>query len=669
MLPPSILSLLAVAAAAFFFLTFPAFSAPVDEQYVECGRQFSCGNIRNASYPFWGSPVPFYCGLPEFKLVCEDGVTTMEIASQKYRVLGIDHDNHTLRLSRSDLYDNICPSKIVNATMNYLFTYTRDFGNLTLFYNCSSANTSVASGKFGCYGSDAYNESNYYTIGSVPSGGEFGSCRASLTIPVLPTASEILMENKTSSLGEVIKEGFEVQWVVDQTACVECRSSGGQCGYNTSFFHPICFCPDRTDQLRCPSGSGSKLNVEAGVLIGVIMLGLGSIVGTIFLIHRSTRRSTLNSVIFFWRKKSPGTDRVEAFLEKCKDFAPKRYSYKDIKKMTSSFRDKLGQGGYGSVYKGKLPDGSLVAVKILSESKGDGEEFLNEVASISRTSHVNIVTLLGFCSEGLKRALVYECMPNGSLEKYIFAQDRAMDVDQLGWEKIYQIAIGVAHGLDYLHRGCNSRILHLDIKPQNILLDQDYCPKISDFGLSKLSNRKESTMSMMGARGTVGYIAPEVFSRNFGVVSDKSDVYSFGMMILEMVGGRRNIEAGLTNSSEVYFPHWLHSQIMSEEDLKLQWNMNETGKEVVEKMIQVGLWCVQTYPRNRPSMDRVVDMLERWHEALQVPPKPFPSSPPAPHINPATSTPLHSSQCSTEPPSHYSLREGRQSIVDKLATV
>ncbi|KAL3719444.1 hypothetical protein ACJRO7_004412 [Eucalyptus globulus] len=652
MLRPSIPHLLAAAGAA-FLSTFPTSLAAVDERYVDCGRQFSCGNIRNASFPFWGSPQPFYCGLPEFKLLCEDGVATMEIASQKYQVLEIDHNNHILRLSRLDFYDSLCPPRIVNATMNYLFKPTSDFGNLTLFYNCSSVNTSVASGKFSCYGNDAYNESNYYTIGSVPSGGEFGSCHASVTIPVLPTASEILMENKTSSLGEVIREGFEVQWVVDHTACTECQSSGGRCGYNTSFFQPICFCPDRPDLLRCLSKSGSKLSMEAGILIGAIMLGLGSMVGMIFLVLCLMRKPTSKTVIFFWKKKSSGTYRMEAFLEKCGGFAPKQYSYKDVKKMTNSLRDKLGQGGYGSVYKGKLPDGSLVAVKILSESKGDGKEFLNEVASISRTSHVNIVTLLGFCSEGSKRALVYEFMPNGSLEKYIFAQDQATDVDHLGWEKIYQIAIGVAHGLEYLHRGCNSRILHLDIKPQNILLDEDFCPKISDFGLSKLSNRKESTMSMMGARGTVGYIAPEVFSRNFGVVSDKSDVYSFGMMILEMAGGRRNTEAGLTNSSEVYFPHWVHSRMTLEEDLNLQWNMNETGKEVAKKMIQVGLWCTQTYPGNRPSMDGVVDMLERRHEDLEVPPKPFPSSP-ASHINPATSTTLHSSQDSTKPLSYYS---------------
>ena len=196
--------------------------------------------------------------------------------------------------------------------------------------------------------------------------------------------------------------------------------------------------------------------------------------------------------------------------------------------MTKSFKDKLGQGGYGDVYKGKLPDNRIVKVKVLSESKGNGEEFLNEVVSISRTAHVNIVTLLGFCFEESKRALIYEFMTKGSLEKYIYNDSKLNKIPPFGWEIIYHIAIDIAHGLEYLHKGCNKQILHLDIKPQNILLDEDFCPKISDFGLTKLCNRKESTMSLVGARGTVGYIAPQVFSRNFGIVSHKSDVYAMG---------------------------------------------------------------------------------------------------------------------------------------------
>ncbi|XVF50547.1 hypothetical protein PTKIN_Ptkin04bG0110000 [Pterospermum kingtungense] len=126
---------------------------------------------------------------------------------------------------------------------------------------------------------------------------------------------------------------------------------------------------------------------------------------------------------------------------------------------------------------------------------------------------------------------------------------------RLAWEKLHEIAIGIARGLEYLHRGCSTRILHFDTKPHNILLDEDFFPKISDFGLAKQCP-KDSAISMMDARGTVGYIAPELFSRNFGKLSHKSDVYSFGMMVLEMVGGRKNIDRSADHSSEIYYPHW-----------------------------------------------------------------------------------------------------------------
>ncbi|GKE69930.1 protein kinase-like domain, concanavalin A-like lectin/glucanase domain protein [Tanacetum coccineum] len=129
--------------------------------------------------------------------------------------------------------------------------------------------------------------------------------------------------------------------------------------------------------------------------------------------------------------------------------------------MTNSFKVKLGQGGFGSVYKGKLSNGKLVAVKILSELKGNGEDFINEVASVGRTSHVNIVTLVGFCCDGHRRALIYEFMPNGSLERFIYGRETSSD-SHLGWEKLHQIAIGIARGLEYLHSGCNTRILHFD---------------------------------------------------------------------------------------------------------------------------------------------------------------------------------------------------------------
>lgn len=328
----------------------------------------------------------------------------------------------------------------------------------------------------------------------------------------------------------------------------------------------------------------------------------------------------------YFSSKTEKDQYIENFLKNYGSLAPKRYSYSDVKKMTNSFKAKLGQGGYGHVYKGRLCNGNLVAVKILNGSKGNGEDFINEVASISRTSHVNIVNLLGFCFEGHKRALVYEFMPNGSLEKFIYDGSSLTD-RQLGWEKLFQIAVGIARGLEYLHRGCNTRILHFDIKPHNILLDEDFCPKIADFGLAKLCPGKESKLSMVTARGTFGYIAPEVFCRNFGAVSYKSDVYSYGMMVSEMVGGRKNIDVEVVHTSEIYFPHWIYKQLESNNELGLHSIVNEEENEIARKMVIVSLWCIQTDPVTRPSMTTVLEMLEGSLESLQIPPKPYLISP------------------------------------------
>lgn len=311
---------------------------------------------------------------------------------------------------------------------------------------------------------------------------------------------------------------------------------------------------------------------------------------------------------------------VEAMLKQYGPLAATRYRYQDIKKMTISFKYKLGQGGNGAVYKGILNDGRLVAVKILNKLKGSGEEFVNEVISSSKTSHINIVTLLGFCYERSKRGLIYEFMPNGSLDKFIY-NEKSSNMRQLGWQKLYQIALGIARGLEYMHRGCNTRILHFDIKPHIIF--QEFCPKIADFGLAKLCLGKDSVISMLGMRGTPGYIAPEVFSRNFGGVSHKSDVYSYGMMILEMVGGRRNSDQGADRTSEKYFPQWIYNRLQLDVEIGQNGIVSQAENECTRKMVMVGMWCIQTDPSNRPSMGKVLEMLEGSLEALEIPSKPF----------------------------------------------
>jgi serine/threonine protein kinase len=305
------------------------------------------------------------------------------------------------------------------------------------------------------------------------------------------------------------------------------------------------------------------------------------------------KRGYISSNSMVWWKRDAKNDHfnTEEIIKNYGLIAPKRYTYSNLKKLTNSFKEKVGQGGYGVVYKGKLPDGRMVAVKILSVSKGNGEEFINEVASISRTSHVNIVTLLGFCYERTKRALIYEFMPNGSLDKFIYDKGSLITNHHLDSKTMFQIAVGIARGLEYLHRGCNTRILHFDIKPHNILLDEDLLPKISDFGLAKLRKTNESIVSMTGMRGTAGYIAPEVFSRYFGGVSHKSDVYSYGMLVLEMVGARKEFDSGLSETSKRYFPHGIYNKLEQGETFVTLVDIIEKEEYKVKKMIMVSLWC------------------------------------------------------------------------------
>ncbi|KAJ8775193.1 hypothetical protein K2173_020197 [Erythroxylum novogranatense] len=326
--------------------------------------------------------------------------------------------------------------------------------------------------------------------------------------------------------------------------------------------------------------------------------------------------------IYKWRRRHLSMfDNIEKFLQTQGDFMPIRYSYSDIKKITKNFKDKLGQGGYGSVYKGKLRSGRLAAIKLLGNSKSNGQDFINEVGTIGTIHHVNVVNLIGFCVQGSKRALVYEFMPNGSLDKYLFSSKVN---NSISTEKMYEISLGVAREIEYLHRGCAMQILHFDIKPHNILLDENFVPKVSDFGIAKLCEIKNTVVSLTGARGTIGYMAPELCYRHIGGVSFKADVYSFGMLLMEIAGRRKNLNAILGHSSQIYFPAWAYEQFRKGKYIELgEANATEEQNKITKKIIVVALWCIQLKPDNRPPIHKVIEMLEQDVESLELPPKPW----------------------------------------------
>jgi len=285
---------------------------------------------------------------------------------------------------------------------------------------------------------------------------------------------------------------------------------------------------------------------------------------------------------------------------------PIRYSYNDLKTATSNFSVKLGEGGFGSVYKGAVPDGTQLAVKKL-EGIGQGKkEFRVEVSIIGSIHHHHLVRLKGFCAEGSHRLLAYEYMANGSLEKWIFNKNREGFV--LDWDTRYNIALGTAKGLAYLHEDCDSKIIHCDIKPENVLLDDNFLVKVSDFGLAKLMTREQSH-AFTTLRGTRGYLAPEWITNC--AISEKSDVYSYGMVLLEIIGGRKNYDPRET-SEKTNFPSFAFK--MMEEgkvreilDSKLETNEND---ERVQTAVKVALWCIQEDMSLRPTMTKVVQMLE-----------------------------------------------------------
>ncbi|CAJ2651511.1 unnamed protein product [Trifolium pratense] len=377
------------------------------------------------------------------------------------------------------------------------------------------------------------------------------------------------------------------------------------------------------------TGGSSKTNLRLVIWIaGTLMFTAGFIIFIVLIIYKRKRYHILVKRLVFKKTKNYIDHNVEDFIQSYNLSVPiKQYRYSEVKRMTNSFRDKLGQGGYGVVYKASLLDGRQVAVKVINESKGNGEEFINEVASISRTSHVNIVSLLGFCYEN-KRALIYEFMSNGSLDKFILKRGFPNTICSLDWNTMYQIAIGIARGLEYLHQGCISRILHLDIKPQNILLDENFCPKISDFGLAKICQRNDSVVSILGTRGTIGYIAPEVFSRTYGGVSHKSDVYSYGMLILEMIGGKKNYDTRGSCTSEMYFPDWIYKDLeQGNNNLENCLASSNEENDMVRKITMVSLWCIQINPLDRPSMSKVIEMLQGPLQSVSYPPKFFLHSP------------------------------------------
>ncbi|KAG0566917.1 hypothetical protein KC19_7G097100 [Ceratodon purpureus] len=292
------------------------------------------------------------------------------------------------------------------------------------------------------------------------------------------------------------------------------------------------------------------------------------------------------------------------------DVKPTIYSYNELKAATRDFHEenKLGQGGYGAVYKGVLANGNMVAVKQLyvKTLQTGLDEFSNEVVLITGMKHRNLVNLKGCCLREGSRILVYEYVDNYDVARVLLGPQRQV----VSWPSRLRICLGVAHGLHYLHALAQPRVIHRDIKASNILLDKNLEPKVADFGLALLFPDEESHLMTVHVAGTKGYLAPEYAT--LGQVSDKVDVYSFGVLCLEIISGRRNIDESLPQE-QVYLTPWAWSLNESNKLIELvdpTLHLNDDEMEDVQRVIKIALLCIQMASEKRPTMARIVSMLQ-----------------------------------------------------------
>ncbi|KAL6321674.1 hypothetical protein AAG906_031182 [Vitis piasezkii] len=546
-------------------------------------RPSSCGDIQNISIPFRLKGDPLGCGHPDpaYELACENNRT---ILHGKYYVEEINYHNYTIRVIVAGLEKSNCFSlPLYSSTIDELYAYgyeSVDELDTVVLMNCARPIF------------------DQYYIPIVPcnrTDATFSSSQPYAYALAAAGYKQVRDLPYSCTIGSTVatRTAYGAPAFILSTCCLECTAKDSWCIPNFNNNTIQCLDDDgrNFETLRSPYTTQGREDAFAQFGYSrTIAIGMALIVPSIIFHDLQIEPFIIilcSLLLGAW------------FLEKTGK--------------TSKFRFLLW-------YKGILQSGHIVAIKVLVMSKANGQDFINEIATIGRIHHVNIVQLVGFCVEGSKWALIYDFMPNGSLDKFIFLKGEKHI--PLSWDRLYKIALGVGRGIEYLHQGCDMQILHFDIKPHNILLDEDFTPKVSDFGLAKLYSTNESVVSLTAARGTLGYIAPELFYKNIGHVSYKADVYSFGMLLMEMVGKQRHFSRHQEQDlSELFFPSWIYDRIEQGEDMEMG-DVTEDEKKYIWKMVIVALWCVQMKPMDRPSMSKALDMLEGDVELLQLPPKP-----------------------------------------------
>ncbi|MED6136544.1 hypothetical protein PIB30_057027 [Stylosanthes scabra] len=632
----------------------PYLSSNDDNNYTSCANTtYDCGVINNIGFPFWGGNRPKWCGHPLLQLNCDHhGLATyLTIKGMRYQVLEADMENRTMKIARVDYFEGLCPSKPVNTTLDFdLFEYGPGNKNLTLFYHCSFNNG--FSNFLNCFSNGTSSEHFYaqpQDLGAPPSA---LICSTEVFVPIflLQFDEGDLSWNKIEG---AIQNGFMVRWIEGVEECVKCMNSGGACGYDWNSNQSTCYCkdqfnssylgdriiktcdpsalapPHQDDHGPSSDKSSSSKAPAIGASVGAVVLVV-LLVGTFFVVRkrrRNAERSRSNKdtlplsgvPLTSSTTSSSNTSQSASSYPSSKSesvVGPKSYyygvhvfDYAELEEATKNFDPsrEIGEGGFGTVYKGILQDGRVVAVKRHYESHLKRvEQYMNEVEILAHLRHKNLVSLFGCTSRHSRELiLVYEFIPNGTLADHLHGS--LANSTLLPWNVRYNIALETAEALSYLH---SKKVIHRDVKSNNILLTENFQVKVADFGLSRLFPKFVTHVST-APQGTPGYVDPEYY-QNYQL-TDKSDVYSFGVVLVELISSLQAVDI-TRQRNEVNLASLAVNRIQSQElhdmvDPDLGFERDNEVRRMVTAVAELAFRCLQQQREMRPSMDEVLEVL------------------------------------------------------------
>ncbi|XP_073018626.1 LEAF RUST 10 DISEASE-RESISTANCEUS RECEPTOR-LIKE PROTEIN KINASE-like 1.2 isoform X3 [Primulina eburnea] len=629
------------------------------DAYETCSQPFRCANLEDIKYPFYGQDRPVSCGYPGFELDCQTGVPLITINLISYRVLNIDNNTYNLQVAREDLRNSICPDPLRNTTLNLdLFGFSSNYNdqNITLNYGCTMIGSQPPPppqpqeqipvyNNFSC---GPYPWNMVWTTEQAVFLRSFIGCSSNIFVPVNQIAASTLAAySPIVAIIDALSSGFWIQWSANNSNCQRCEESGGVCGSNQGSESFACYCSNGTYSLSCNSSGNGKVsgNSDAGLKIGPPLGGAalaGIIVGWLIFHYKQKRKNRITAksaqniskeISTPPSSKGLSTPSSTSFIKSIPSYPTSKselrggstyfgaylFSYAELEEATDNFDPsrELGDGGFGTVYYGKLPDGRAVAVKRLYENNVKRvDQFMNEVEILTKLRHQNLVVLYGCTSKRSRDLLlVYEYIPNGTVADHLHGNRSKSGL--LSWQIRLKIAIETADALAYLHR---SDIIHRDVKTNNVLLDNDFNVKVADFGLSRLFPADVTHVST-APQGTPGYVDPEYYQCY--QLNEKSDVYSFGVMLIELISSLQAVDTN-RHRQDINLANMAINKIQNRNlnelvDTSLGFDTNSKVRRMVTVVSELAFRCLQQERDMRPSMGDVLESLRRiQNEELNV---------------------------------------------------